>query len=45
MPVKLDFTGSQIIYYEPEQDYSDLELSRASQNIRPFRELDGQAKS
>ncbi len=39
VPVQLDFTGSQIIYYEPEQDYSVAEKSRANQVIKPFREL------
>ena len=39
VPVNLDFSGSQIIYYEPEQDYSAVEQSRATQTIRPFREL------
>jgi len=39
VPVQLDFTGSQIIYYEPEQDYSVAEKSRANQMIKPFREL------
>lgn len=39
VPIQLDFTGSQIIYYEPEQDYSIAEKSRATQTIRPFREL------
>lgn len=39
VPVRLDFSGSQIIYYEPEQDYSAVEQIRASQIIRPFREM------
>jgi D-glycero-alpha-D-manno-heptose-7-phosphate kinase len=39
VPVNLDFSGSQIIYYEAEQDYSAVEQSRAAQTIRPFREL------
>ncbi len=39
VPVSLDFSGSQIIYYEPEQDYSAVEQSRAGQTIKPFREL------
>ena len=41
VPFNLDFSGSQIIYYEPEQDYSAVEQSRAAQTIRPFRELTG----
>jgi D-glycero-alpha-D-manno-heptose-7-phosphate kinase len=39
VPIEIDFSGSQIIYYEPERDYSSVEQSRASQTIKPFREL------
>jgi D-glycero-alpha-D-manno-heptose-7-phosphate kinase len=39
VPIKLDFSGSQIIYYEPEQDYSASEQIRALQSLKPFREL------
>jgi D-glycero-alpha-D-manno-heptose-7-phosphate kinase len=39
VPFKFDFQGSQIIYYEPEEDYSAIERTRAQQTIRPFREL------
>lgn len=39
VPIDLDYSGSQIIYYEPERDYSDVEESRAAQTIAPFREL------
>lgn len=40
VPIRLDFSGSQIIYYEPEQDYAALERARAAQIIKPFRELE-----
>ena len=40
VPVKFDFSGSQIIYYEPDEDYSAFEQFRASQKIKPFRELE-----
>jgi D-glycero-alpha-D-manno-heptose-7-phosphate kinase len=40
VPIKLDYSGSQIIYYEPEQDYSTIEQFRASHPITPFRELE-----
>jgi len=40
VPIKLDFSGSQIIYYEPDPDYAAAEASRAAQTIRPFRELE-----
>lgn len=39
VPIELDRSGSQIIYYAPERDYSDVEQSRAAQTIAPFREL------
>jgi D-glycero-alpha-D-manno-heptose-7-phosphate kinase len=39
VPLDIDFSGSQIIYYEPERDYAAFEQSRASQTIAPFREL------
>jgi hypothetical protein len=40
VPVRLDFSGSRVIYYEPEQDYSTVERFRASHAITPFRELE-----
>lgn len=39
VPFKFDFSGSQIIYYEPDPDYAAFEESRASRSIAPFREL------
>ncbi len=42
VPFKFEFSGSQIIYYEPDQDYSEVEQSRASRTITPFRELEMQ---
>ena len=39
VPVNLDFSGSQIIYYGSEQDYSAVERSRARRTIKPFHEL------
>jgi D-glycero-alpha-D-manno-heptose-7-phosphate kinase len=40
VPIKLDFSGSQIIYYEPDQDYSASERLRSLQAVKPFRELE-----
>lgn len=40
VPIRLEFSGSQIVYYEPDQDYSDAEAIRAHQSVRPFRELE-----
>jgi len=39
VPFKFDASGSQIIYYEPDEDYTEVERTRASQSIKPFREL------
>jgi D-glycero-alpha-D-manno-heptose-7-phosphate kinase len=39
VPVEITQSGSRIIYYEPEKDYSMIERSRASQQIKAFREL------
>jgi D-glycero-alpha-D-manno-heptose-7-phosphate kinase len=39
VPFKFDHSGSQIVYCEPDEDYSALEQSRARQLIKPFREL------
>jgi D-glycero-alpha-D-manno-heptose-7-phosphate kinase len=38
VPFKFDFAGSQIIYFDPQEDYSDLEKVRTNQVV-PFREL------
>jgi D-glycero-alpha-D-manno-heptose-7-phosphate kinase len=42
VPFKFESSGSQIIYYEPDQDYSEIEQTRATQVIAPFRELEAQ---
>jgi D-glycero-alpha-D-manno-heptose-7-phosphate kinase len=39
VPFRFEFSGSQIIFFEPEQDYSTEERRRAEQNVLPFREL------
>jgi D-glycero-alpha-D-manno-heptose-7-phosphate kinase len=39
VPFKFDRGGSQIIFYEPDQDYGAAEQHRAQHPIRPFREL------
>jgi D-glycero-alpha-D-manno-heptose-7-phosphate kinase len=39
VPVKFEFSGSQIIFFDSEQDYSAEEESRAHQTIRAFKEL------
>jgi D-glycero-alpha-D-manno-heptose-7-phosphate kinase len=39
VPFKFDFSGSQIIYYNIEEDYSVLERERANQSVDSAREL------
>jgi D-glycero-alpha-D-manno-heptose-7-phosphate kinase len=40
VPIALEFSGSQIVFFEPEVDYSAEEQARAEQTIQAFRELD-----
>ncbi len=42
VPFKFEFAGSQIIFFEPQQDYSALDLFRSEQTVIPFRELNNQ---
>lgn len=39
VPFKFEFSGSQIIFFEPETDYAVQEKIRDNQNIQAFREL------
>lgn len=40
VPFKFEFSGSQIIFYDLEEDYSVHEKARAQRRIESFRELD-----
>jgi D-glycero-alpha-D-manno-heptose-7-phosphate kinase len=40
VPFKLSFLGSQIMVFDPEQDYASAESTRTSQKIDAFREED-----
>jgi D-glycero-alpha-D-manno-heptose-7-phosphate kinase len=40
VPFQFEFSGSQIIFLEPEQDYSAEERMRAEQIVKPFREME-----
>jgi len=42
VPFNFDFTGSQIIYFQHEEDYSSVESYRQNQDIRSFVELGDQ---
>lgn len=39
VPFKFTFSGSQVIFFEPEEDYSAEDRDRAGRALRPFREL------
>lgn len=39
VPFKFEFSGSQIIFFTPEPDYSLAEQDRAERTIAPFQEL------
>ncbi len=39
VPFKFEFSGSQIIFYDPETDYLEEEKARDMQSIQAFREL------
>lgn len=39
VPFSFDYTGSQIIYFQHEEDFSGAEKERGGQIITPFREL------
>lgn len=39
VPFKFEFSGSQIIFFDPQEDYSDLEKVRMNQQLDAFREL------
>lgn len=39
VPFSFDFSGSQIIYFQHEEDFSRLDDARGSLDIKPFREL------
>ncbi len=39
VPFKFQFSGSQIIFFDPQEDYADLEKALAKQPIQAFQEL------
>lgn len=39
VPFKFEFSGSQIIFFDMQEDYSELDRRRATQRIGAFREL------
>lgn len=41
VPFKFEFSGSQIIFFDPEEDYQTLDQVRTGQTIQSFREQEG----
>lgn len=39
VPLKFEFSGSQIIFFDPEEDYSTEDRNRINQPIKDFQEL------
>ena len=39
VPFEFDFSGSQIIFFDPQEDYASVEQARARQPVEAFREL------
>jgi len=39
VPFRFEFSGSQIIFFDPEDDYSAEETARSNQSIQAFEEL------
>ena len=39
VPFRFEYSGSQIIFFDHEEDYSAVEQARANQTIQAFREL------
>jgi len=42
VPFKFGFSGSRIIFFDPEEDYLKDEKVRANHNVRVFRELESE---
>ena len=45
VPFAFEFSGAQIVFFEPEKHYDHVEAIRSGQVLRPFRELGGVSKS
>lgn len=39
VPFSFDYNGSQIVYFQHEEDFSSMEVERSQREIKPFREL------
>lgn len=45
VPFRFEFAGSQLIYYDPQEDFSAIEEERNGRDIAAFRELDTSKES
>ncbi len=45
VPFEFEFSGSQIIFFDPEEDYAEHERARADQELESFREWSDPAPS
>ena len=43
VPCKFEFGGSQIVFFDPETDYSSEEQERAGNPAPQFREMPGES--
>ena len=39
VPFKFEFSGSQIVFWDPEEDYSQIEKERENYPIKSFKEM------
>jgi D-glycero-alpha-D-manno-heptose-7-phosphate kinase len=44
VPIRFDFDGSRVIYFDPGEDYEALDSARAKCPIMPFREMSDDKK-
>jgi D-glycero-alpha-D-manno-heptose-7-phosphate kinase len=44
VPFKFESMGSQIIFFDPQEDYAELEREAAKRPIQPFQELESDVK-
>lgn len=44
VPFRFESSGSQIIFFDPEEDFEAAERLRGAQTVTPFRELDAAAE-
>jgi D-glycero-alpha-D-manno-heptose-7-phosphate kinase len=38
VPFKFEYSGTQVVYYDPQEDFEEIELDREKRTIKEFRE-------